>query len=136
MKILIYILLSAVLASCSTVGQTPHITPTYPVKLDTTKLFDEARQREVPIAIYKPETDKKIDRQKVILFSHGYGQNKGGDNLAYSYLTEYLASKGYFVVSIQHELSKDSLIPVTGIVQIVRRPFWERGADNIFFVIN
>lgn len=135
MKILIYILLLAILASCSTVGRTPHINTTYSVKLDTLKLFDEARQREVPIAIYKPKTDKKIERQKVILFSHSYGQNKGGDNLAYSYLTEYLASGGYFVVSIQHELSKDSLIPLTGISQIVRRPFWQRGADNIMFVI-
>ncbi len=66
----------------------------------------------------------------------GYGQNKGGDYLAYSYLTEYLAYKGYFVVSIQHELPADSLIPSAGTPQIVRRPFWERGADNILFTIN
>lgn len=136
MKILIYILLLAILASCSTVGRTPHISPTYSVKLDTLKLFDEARQREVPIAIYKTEVNKKIDKQKIIIFSHGYGQNKGGDYLAYSYLTDYLASEDYFVVSIQHELATDSLMPLTGIPQIIRRPFWERGVDNILFVIN
>jgi pimeloyl-ACP methyl ester carboxylesterase len=56
--------------------------------------------------------------------------------LAYSYLTDFLARKGYEVVSIQHELPSDSLIPSTGIPQIVRRPFWERGANNILFVIN
>ena len=136
MKKTIYILLCAILTSCSTIGQTLNNTPTYSVNLDTLKLFDKVRQREVPIAIYKPKTDKKIDQQKIILFSHGYGQNKGGDYLAYSYLTEYLASKGFFVVSIQHELSTDSLMPLTGIPQVVRRPFWERGADNILFVIN
>jgi pimeloyl-ACP methyl ester carboxylesterase len=53
----------------------------------------------------------------------------------YRYLTDFLAVKGYFVVSIQHELPTDSLIPSQGVPQIVRRPFWERGADNILFVI-
>ena len=56
--------------------------------------------------------------------------------MAYSYLTDFLASKGYFVVSIQHELATDSLLPLTGIPQVVRRPFWERGVENIVFVIN
>ena len=104
-------------------------------KLDTLTLFDLNRQREIPIAIYKP-TSKVSGKQKLVIFSHGYGQNKGGDYLAYSYLTEFLATKGYFVVSIQYELATDSLLPLTGNPQIVRRPFWERGADNILFVIN
>ncbi|MFT3950251.1 MAG: hypothetical protein QM763_25015 [Agriterribacter sp.] len=100
-------------------------------KSDTLALFDESRNRIIPVAFYKPKTDSP----KVVIFSHGYGQNKGGSYLYYAYLTEYLASKGYFVVSIQHELSTDSLIP-QGIPQIVRRPFWERGAGNILYVIN
>ena len=104
----------------------------YPFKLTTLDLFDQSRNRKIPVAIYKPEND----RAKIIIFSHGYGQNEDGTYLEYSYLTEYLASKGYFVISIQHELSTDSLIPSTGIPQIVRRPFWDRGAENIMFVIN
>lgn len=101
-------------------------------KLDTSNLFDKSRNRVIPIAIYTPKY--KTDKQ-VVIMSHGYGQNKGGDYLAYSYLTENLADKGYFVVSIQHELPTDSLMPTSGIPQIVRRPFWDRGADNILFVI-
>lgn len=101
-------------------------------KLDTSNLFDKSRNRVIPIAIYTPKY--KVNKQ-VVIMSHGYGQNKGGDYLAYSYLTENLADKGYFVVSIQHELPTDSLIPTSGIPQIVRRPFWDRGADNILFVI-
>ncbi len=101
-------------------------------KLDTITLFDQSRNRKIPVALYIPE----IDNPKIIIFNHGYGQNKGGDYLAYSYLTEQLASKGYLVASIQHELPTDSLIPTTGNPQIVRRPFWERGSDNILFVIN
>ncbi len=104
------------------------------VRLDT--LTDLSRNRQIPIAIYQPQSDPTTGPQKVIIFSHGYGQNKGGDYIAYSYLTEYLASKGYFVASIQHELPTDSLLPLTGIPQIVRRTNWERGAANILFVLN
>lgn len=111
-------------------------TQTFAVKLDGLNLFDSSRNRLIPVALYLPKTDKKLENQKVVIFSHGYGQNKGGDNLAYSYLTENLASKGYFVVSIQHELTTDSLLPLTGIPQIVRRTNWERGASNILFVLN
>lgn len=108
----------------------------FKISLDTLSWLDQLRQRKIPIAVYKSQNGNKAGKQKVIIFSHGYGQNKGGDYLAYSYLTEYLASQGYFVASIQHELPTDSLLPLTGIPQIVRRPFWERGADNILFVIN
>jgi predicted esterase len=121
----------SIFTSCLTNKKIANNQP-YSFKLDTLTLFDHSRNRAIPIAFYKP----KIDSPKIVIFSHGYGQNKGGDYLAYSYLTEFLASKGYFVASIQHELPNDSLIPATGIPQIVRRPFWERGADNILFVIN
>lgn len=100
--------------------------------LDTVTFFDRTRNREIPVALYKPKTKYA----EVIILSHGYGQNKGGDYLSYSYLATFLAARGYFTASIQHELSTDSLMPVTGIPQIVRRPFWEHGADNILFMIN
>ncbi|GAB3509891.1 alpha/beta fold hydrolase [Spirosoma knui] len=109
---------------------------TYDIAFDTLTLFDKARNRQIPVAFYSPKTDKKLANQRVVIFSHGYGQNKGGDYVAYSYLTKYLASKGYFVASVQHELPTDSLMPSTGIPQVVRRPFWDRGTDNILFVIN
>lgn len=108
----------------------------YKVQLDTLTLFDQSRHRKIPVAIYHPENNKKILNQQVVIFNHGYGLNKGGDYFVYSYLTEMLASKGYFTVSIQHELATDNLIPTEGIPQIVRRPFWQSGSDNILFVIN
>jgi pimeloyl-ACP methyl ester carboxylesterase len=133
---IIYIFLIGLLIRCGTFGTSAANKSAFPVSLDTLKWYDQSRQRSIPVAIYKPKTAKKIRAQKIIILSHGYGQNRGGDYLVYSYLAEFLASKGFFVVSIQHELSSDSLIPLTGIPQIVRRPFWERGADNILFVIN
>lgn len=104
----------------------------YNIKVDTVTFSDQARSRKIPVALYNPGSGN----HEVIIFSHGYGQNKGGAYLTYSYLANFLASKGYFVASIQHELPTDELIPSTGVPQIVRRPFWERGADNILFVIN
>lgn len=103
-------------------------------KLDTHELFDSARSRTIPVAYYSPLQKNK--KQQLVIFSHGYGANKGGDYLAYSYLTEFLASKGYFVASIQHELPTDFLMPTQGIPQVVRKPFWERGVENIRFVMN
>ncbi|MBK8627867.1 MAG: alpha/beta hydrolase [Saprospiraceae bacterium] len=132
---ILYIFIIGILTSYSTFGKSVEDKSQFEFSLDTLKLYDQSRQREIPIAIYKP-TSKVSGKQKLVIFSHGYGQNKGGDYLAYSYLTEFLATKGFFVVSIQHELATDSLLPLTGNLQIVRRPFWERGADNILYVIN
>jgi hypothetical protein len=106
------------------------------IEIENINLFDKSKNRKIPVAVYKPKLGQYSQKLKIVIFSHGYGGNMGGDNIAYSYLTDFLASKGYFVASIQHELSTDSLMPLEGNAQILRRPFWERGTDNILFVIN
>lgn len=108
----------------------------YPVQMDSLELFDPSRNRKIPVAVYHQKTEKKIINQRVVIFSHGYGENKGGDNKIYSYLTENLASKGYFVISIQHELPTDDLLSMEGDLKITRKPNWERGTENILFVLN
>ncbi|MGE8553449.1 MAG: alpha/beta hydrolase family protein [Chryseobacterium jejuense] len=108
----------------------------YEVKRDTLTLFDKSRNRKIPVAYYLPKNNKKITNQQVIIFNHGYGFNKGGDYFVYSYLTEKLASKGYFTVSIQHEQTTDAPLPVEGNLQMVRRPFWQSGSENILYVLN
>lgn len=105
------------------------------VQRDTLTWNDSARNRKVPVAVYGPASEAPIPHQKLVIFSHGYYQNKPDGYLRYSYLTEKLASQGYLVVSVQHELPTDSLIPASGTPQVVRRPFWDRGADNIRFVL-
>ncbi|WP_159471515.1 alpha/beta hydrolase [Dyadobacter sp. 3J3] len=109
---------------------------TFRIKTDSLNLFDKARNRSVPVMLYLPVADKKIRKQKLVIFSHGYYQNMPFGNKQYSFLTENLAANGFFVASIQHELPTDDLIPIAGIPQVVRRPFWDRGTDNILFVIN
>jgi predicted esterase len=108
----------------------------FEVKSDSANWLDSSRNRLIPVAFYLPIVNNKIRNQELVIVSHGYGENKLGANKSYSYLTKKLASKGYFVVSIQHELPTDDLLPLTGIPQVVRRSNWERGADNILFVLN
>lgn len=104
-------------------------------KLDTLTLFDQNRNRAIPIAIYQPKNSYKSNKIPIV-FSHGYGENNGKDYLnAYTYLTEFLASKGYFVISIQHELKTDELLAMSGKLQETRRPNWERGVQNILYVL-
>lgn len=111
----------------------PHSKEIIPENLD---LYDTSRNRSIPVALYFPHSNEQSASKKVIIFSHGYGGNKGGDNLAYTYLTAYLAEKGYYVVSIQHELPNDDLLSMTGNLRETRAPNWERGTQNILFVIN
>ena len=131
----IQILLCLFLTSCFA-NQKPTTSQILQTKLEEVNLFDNTRARPVPVALYSPSNNENSRNQKLVVISHGYGGNKGKSNLDYSYLAENLASKGYFVVSVQHELATDSLLPLTGIPQIVRRTNWERGVANILFVIN
>ena len=126
-------LLLACHVGCSPHGAASHVEAT--VSLDTFHVYDQARHRDIPVAVYKAPGSRNR-HQTLVIVSHGYGENSGDAYLYYTFLTEVLAREGYIVASIQHELSTDSLIPTTGIPQVVRRPFWDRGADNILFVIN
>ncbi|GAB0157725.1 alpha/beta fold hydrolase [Chryseobacterium sp. Alg-005] len=135
-KLTLYFFTFLFIVNCTSKAPSAFIEETYAVKLDTITLQDTSRNRTIPVAFYSPDAKNKIHNQQIVIFSHGYGQNKGRDYLHYSYLTENLASKGYFVVSIQHELPTDELIPMEGKPQVVRMPFWERGAENILFVLN
>lgn len=108
----------------------------FEIKSDSANWLDNSRNRLIPVAFYLPIVNDKISNQQLVIISHGYGENNPGANKSYSYLTEKLASKGYYVVSIQHELPTDDLLPLTGIPQVVRRSNWERGTENILFVLN
>lgn len=97
-------------------------------------LYDAKRERVIPIAVYQPKYVKK--EAPVIIFNHGYGQNAPDSYTAYSYLTKSLSEKGYYVISIQHELPNDSSLVMTGNFMETRMPNWERGVENITFAIN
>jgi len=106
------------------------------IRLETIMMLDEERDRLVPIAIYTNYADSLKDSVPVVLFNHGYGKNQGNSYLTYSYINEFLASKGYCVISIQHEVKTDDKLPMEGDLQQLRQPFWDRGVENIRFVVN
>lgn len=100
----------------------------------TTCLFDSCRNRIVPVAIYQPR--KENSKTRVVIFNHGYDGNKNcQSNRTYAYLNRFLAGKGFYVISIQHELSDDSLLAMEGDFMKTRMPNWKRGEENILFII-
>lgn len=101
-----------------------------------TEWVDKSRNRLIPVAFYMPKNKAELNNLPVVIFSHGYNQNHPGANKGYSSLNETLAQNGFFIASIQHELPTDELIPMTGNLQEVRLPWWERGCENIDFVIH
>jgi predicted esterase len=105
------------------------------IRLETVMLNDVERSRIVPVAIYTSYADSVKQNLPVILFNHGYGKNQGDSYLTYSYINEYFASKGYCVISIQHEVKTDEKLPMEGNLQELRRPNWDRGVENMRFVI-
>ncbi len=105
------------------------------VRLDTATWLDTARARYIAVAIYQGG-HAPDEHQQPVLISHGYNENLPGTYLHYSFLAEMLAAEGYFVVSIQHELPADEPLAMKGELRVLRMPNWERGAENILFVLN
>lgn len=105
------------------------------IKTESLDLFDKKRRRPVPVTLYSSDSEAgkaKFKKQKLAIINHGYGMK----NTEYSFIAETLLRQGYFVASIQHELPTDEPMPTVGKPSEVRRPFWERGVQNILFVID
>ena len=100
----------------------------YALESKKLNMFDKARSRNVPVVFYQGEV---IDKP-VVIISHGFGIK----NSQYSFIANALAEDGYFVVSIQHDLESDGPRPKIGTLWERRKPFWERGCQNILFVIS
>lgn len=93
-------------------------------------LFDASRQRSVPVVVYS-DTAQRKGRQTLALISHGYGAT----STSYSFIANHLAAQGYVVASVQHEIPGDPPLPTTGSVYEARKPSWQRGVENLLFVI-
>ena len=138
MKHISIVLLFFVLTSCVSSKKGIYQIPNFAKKHQITEEVwtDNSRKRVIPVAFYLPKNKTSYPNLPIVIISHGYNQNLPGTNKAYSYFAENLSLKDNFVISIQHELPTDDLLPMSGKVQESRKPFWERGVSNIFFVIN
>lgn len=107
------------------------------ITVEKFEIYDSIRGRRIPYALFRPSIKPgDSDSIRLVIFSHGYGSNYPRNYLNYSYLTKRLAREGFWTLSIQHELEGDSLIPQSGMIRVVRMPFWKRGEENILFVLN
>jgi dienelactone hydrolase len=62
---------------------------------------DAAREREIPVRIYIPES---VSPAPIVLFSHGLGGSREGS----AYLGKHWAARGYWAVFLQHPGSDTS----------------------------
>ena len=77
----------------------------YALESKTLDMFDKTRSRNIPVVIYQGEPINK----PVVIISHSYGAK----NTEYSFIANTLATRGYFVVSIQYDLKTDKALPTT-----------------------
>jgi predicted dienelactone hydrolase len=101
------------------------------VRTDTLRMVDAARHRPIPLLTYAPAGTAPTTKLKLALLNHGYG----GTNADYSFVAKNLVAHGYYVVSLQHELPGDEPIAMTGNLRETRRPNWERGVQNMRYVL-
>jgi predicted dienelactone hydrolase len=100
------------------------------VRQESLPLFDQARDRPVPVVVYT-SASQTARLPKLAILSDGYGSK----NTDYSFVANHLATRGYYVASIQHELPSDEPLPKTGRPYETRMPSWQRGVQNILFVL-
>jgi predicted dienelactone hydrolase len=84
---------------------TPASATSYSVGSTNITLHDAARNRDVPLKIYYPQTAGP-NRFPILIFSHGAGGSKDG----YAYLSRYWAAHGYVVLNPTHLGSDRSLL--------------------------
>jgi len=107
------------------------------IKHQTLNLFDSARNRAVTVDIaVRWDAEMKaragLKTLPVVIVSHGNTVK----NTEYAFIANVFAARGYLVASIQHDLASDRpLITKVGSLYVGRLQLYERGAQNIFYVI-
>lgn len=66
---------------------------------------DSARDRDVPVRIYLPDSATTEKPAEIVLFSHGLGGSRAG----YSYLGEAWSAHGYVAIMLQHPGSDETV---------------------------
>jgi hypothetical protein len=109
----------------------------FAIRHETLALMDKSRNRAVDVDIaVRWDSQLKADAGYVTLpvaiISHGNTVK----NTEYSFLANVLATRGYLVASIQHDLPTDEpLMTVNGSPFVGRLPVYQRGEQNILFAI-
>lgn len=108
------------------------------IRHETLTFFDQTRIRQI-------DADIAVRRDKAMQARAGLIQlpvailNHGNTVkfTEYSFLANVFAARGYMVVSIQHDLASDPpLVTKVGEPYVGRLPVYERGVQNIEFVVD
>lgn len=105
-----------------------------------TLTFEDVLRADRPVTIdvavrrdREMESIAEMIELPVAILSHGNTVK----NTEYSFLTNLFASRGYLVVSIQHDLaSDDPMVTRTGEEYVGRRMQYNRGISNIMFAVD
>ncbi|NRB10043.1 MAG: alpha/beta hydrolase [Rickettsiaceae bacterium] len=109
-------------------------------------LFDKDRSRKIPLSVYLPEM-KDVNNIPVFIFNPSYQTQEelGKSNVVfkcnnYKYLANYFTGNGYAFVAMQHEMLGDNdgleVIDSSLPQNEARKHLYQRGMENILFVIN
>lgn len=109
----------------------------HPIKAHSLQWVDDNRNRSIPVEMYvsaeaEGRVEAGITKLPVVIINHGYGVK----NSEYSFLANALAARGYLTLSIQHDMAGDPVLSKSDNIFERRKPLWDRGAQNIKFVLD
>lgn len=108
------------------------------IRHENLMMVDNERHRVIAVALAvrwdaQMRARAGISTLPVAIISHGNTVK----NTEYSFLANVLAARGYLVASIQHDLPTDQpLVTKDGSLYVGRLNIYERGLQNIFFVVS
>jgi dienelactone hydrolase len=100
------------------------------VETSNVYVFDSERNRQIQTQMYSLSDSTEWNGELVML-NCGYGSSP----TEYNYITEALAEKGYYVVSIQHEIQTDEMLPSAENMIEARTPNWREGIKSMEEVV-
>lgn len=132
------VLLLSLLGAAAAIGVGGYVFASkFDVRRETLSLHDGLRNRDVPVELSisrRAELKEMLFgiKPRVALVNHG----NTVDHREYTFLANVLATQGYLVASIQHDLKGDAPLSQQGFPFVGRLPVYERGAQNIHFVLD
>jgi hypothetical protein len=107
----------------------------YDIRREQMTFHDASRNRDIPVEIAmsrRAELKVKFGfKPRVAIVNHGNTVK----NTEYSFFGDVLATQGYLVASIQHDMPGDPPLSMQGFPFLGRIPSYQKGEKNILFAI-